>query len=148
MSVTAFTVLYVEDDPNDVFLLQRAFQKAGVDVALASVGDGLEAEDYLAAGARTATARAKHPLPSLVLLDLKLPKKSGLEVLEWLRGQPDLRLIPVIVLTSSQDRGDVRRAYELGANSYLVKPAQIGTLVDMVKALSAYWMTYNKQPEM
>jgi len=147
MSVTAFTVLYVEDDPNDVFLLQRAFQKAGVDVALASVGDGLEAEDYLA-GRGAYGDRAKHPLPSLVLLDLKLPKKSGLEVLEWLRGQPDLRVIPVIVLTSSQDRGDVWRAYELGANSYLVKPAQIGTLVDIVKALSGYWMTYNKQPEM
>jgi CheY-like chemotaxis protein len=147
MSVTPFTILHVEDDPNDVFLLRRAFEKAAVDAPLVSVGDGLEAEDYLA-GRGAYADRAKHPQPSLVLLDLKLPKKSGLEVLKWLRGQADLRLIPVIVLTSSQDRGDVRRAYELGANSYLVKPAQIDTLVDMVKALSAYWMIYNKQPEM
>jgi CheY-like chemotaxis protein len=146
MSVTPFTILHVEDDSNDVLFVKRAFQKAGLDVALSNAGDGLEAEEYLA-GRGAYADRAKHPLPCLVLLDLKLPKKSGLEVLEWLRGQPGLRVIPVIVLTSSQDKGDLRRAYELGANSYIVKPVENGTLVEMVKALGAYWMTYNRQPE-
>ena len=144
MSAT-FPVLHVEDDSNDILLLRCAFQKAGVEAPPANVGDGLEAEDYLA-GRGAYSDRAKHPLPSLVLLDIKLPKKSGLEVLEWMRAQPDLRLIPVIMLTSSQNSGDIRRAYELGANSYLVKPAEIGTLVEMVKALNVYWMTYNRQP--
>jgi CheY-like chemotaxis protein len=140
------TVLHVEDDPNDALLLRRAFQKAGVEAALASVGDGLEAEDYLA-GRGAYSDRAKHPLPSLILLDIKLPKKSGLEVLEWLRAQPGLRWITVIMLTSSHNRDDVRRAYELGANAYLVKPPEIDTLVDMVKALNLFWMTYNKRPD-
>jgi len=139
----AFTVLHVEDDSNDVLLIRRAFQKAGVEAPPVNVGDGLEAEGYLA-GRGTYSDRAKHPLPSLVLLDIKLPKKSGLEVLEWLRAQSDLRRIPVIMLTSSQNSGDIRRAYELGANSYLVKPAEIGTLVEMVKALNVYWGTYNR----
>jgi CheY-like chemotaxis protein len=143
----SFMLLHVEDDPNDVLLLRRAFQKAGIEIAIASVGDGVEAVNYL--GGQGAYAdRTKHPLPSLILLDLKLPKKSGLEVLEWLRGQGDLRLIPVIVLTSSQDAGDVRRAYELGANSYLVKPAQSATLGEMMKALNGYWMIFNKQPDL
>ena len=141
----AFTVLHVDDDSNDILLVRRAFQKAGVETPPANVGDGLEAEDYLA-GRGEYSDRARYPLPSLVLLDIKLPKKSGLEVLGWMREQPDLRLIPVIMLTSSQNNGDIRRAYELGANSYLVKPTEIGTLVEMVKALNVYWMIYNRQP--
>jgi CheY-like chemotaxis protein len=142
----SFTVLHVEDDPNDVLLLRRAFQKAGIDLTISSVGDGLEAVNYLT-GMKPYADRAKHPLPSLILLDLKLPKKSGFEVLEWLQGQGDLSLIPVIVMTSSQSRGDIRRAYELGANSYLVKPPQSATLDEMVKALNGYWMIFNQQPD-
>ncbi len=144
MSATSL-VLHVEDDPNDVLLVRRAFQKADVAAPLKSVADGLEAEDYLA-GRGAYSDRAKHPLPSLILLDIKLPKKSGLEVLEWLRGQPDLRWIPVIMLTSSQNSGDVRRAYELGANAYLVKPTEISNLIGMIRALAAFWMTYNTEP--
>lgn len=146
LQLTDFTILLVEDDPNDILLTQRAFMQASLVNPLRIVRDGEEAINYL--GGRDAYAdRTRYPLPSLVLLDLKLPKKSGLEVLEFLRGQPSLKRTPVIVLTSSQESSDLQRAYALGANSYLQKPVGFDGLVDMVKAIGIYWVILNQGPE-
>lgn len=139
-------VLLVEDDANDVFLMQRAFQKASVVNPLQVATDGEEAVAYLA-GAGRYSDRQTHPFPALVLMDLKLPRRSGLEVLEWRLGQRDLRRLPIVVLSSSRETGDVNRAYDLGANSYLVKPVSFDSLLGMVQSLSLYWLVLNKTPE-
>ena len=138
-------ILVVEDEPNDVLLLQRAFKKAALTHPVQIVGDGEAAVDYLA-GHNAFADRERYPLPTLMLLDLKLPRKSGLEVLAWVRAQPGLRRLPVVVLTSSKEPPDVTRAYDLGVNSYLVKPAAFDTLLEMIKALGAYWLTHNEAP--
>jgi CheY-like chemotaxis protein len=139
-------ILLVEDDPNDALLLQRAFRKANLANPIQLVSDGDAAVSYLAGQAPYAD-RSRHPLPVLVLLDLKLPRRSGHEVLEWLRAQPGLRRLPVVVITSSKESVDVRRAYDLGANSYLVKPVGFDALIEMVKALNLYWLILNQPPE-
>jgi CheY-like chemotaxis protein len=140
-------ILLVEDDANDVFLMQRACRKVELPNPLQVVGDGDEAVDYLA-GAGRYTDRAQYPLPALVLLDLKLPRKGGLEVLEWLRKQETLRRLPVVVLTSSKEPADVNRAYDLGANSYLVKPLGFDALLDLVRSLNVYWLSLNEKAEL
>lgn len=140
-------ILLVEDDANDVFLMQRAFRKVELPNPLHVVGDGDEAVDYLGGTGRYAD-RSAHPLPALVLLDLKLPRKGGLEVLEWLRKQPSLKRLPVVVLTSSKEPGDVNRAYDLGANSYLVKPLGFDSLLDLVRSLNLYWLNLNEKAEL
>lgn len=146
MQLTDFTILMVEDDPNDILLTQRAFMQASLVNPLRIVRDGDEAVAYL--GGRGIYAdRSRYPLPSLILLDLKLPKRSGLEVLEFLRGQPALKQTPVIVLTSSQESSDIQRAYALGANSYLLKPVGFDGLLDMVKAIGMYWVLLNQGPD-
>jgi CheY-like chemotaxis protein len=142
----AYTVLLVEDDPDDVVLTQRAFKKASVANPLHVVTDGEEAVAYLSGQGRFAD-RAEHPLPMLLLLDLKLLRRSGLEVLEWLRAQPGLRRLPVVVLTSSKESQDVNRAYDLGVNSYLVKPVAFDSLQEMVQSLGFYWLMLNKSPD-
>src|SRR5687767_8215633 len=113
------TILLVEDDPNDVFFMQRAMRHAGILDPLQMASDGREAIHYLA-GTGPLVDRAKFPLPTLVLLDLKLPHVMGLDVLKWMRAQPELRHIIVLVFTSSQLSPDVSKAYFFGANSYLV----------------------------
>jgi len=130
------TVLVVEDDSNDVLLLQRAFRKGGLTHVLQVVHDGEEAISYLI-GEGPYDDRSKYPLPALMLLDLKMPRKSGLEVLDWLRQQTnELKKLPVIVLTSSRLTEDVDRAYGLGANSYMAKPSgNYEGLAEMVKNL-------------
>ena len=145
MTATDRVVLLVEDDPDDVFFLKEAFKNTGMAGALRVARDGEEAIDYLLGRAAHAD-RALSPAPALVLLDLKLPRKSGLEVLEWRRGVPGMERIPVVVLTSSQSDADLARAYELGANSYLVKPISSEAQLDMVKAIQAYWIALNKLP--
>jgi CheY-like chemotaxis protein len=140
------TVLLVEDNPDDVLLTRRAFAKANFPVPLEVVSDGEEALGYLQ-GAGTYSDRERFPLPMLLLLDLKLPRRSGFEVLEWLRGQPGLRRIPVVVLTSSGQSPDVNRAFDLGANSYLVKPVRLEDLVNLVKTLNLYWLLLNEKPD-
>lgn len=144
---TQGAILLVEDDTNDVFLMQRACRKVELPNPLVVVGDGDEAVDYLSGAGRYAD-RAAHPLPVLVLLDLKLPRKSGLEVLDWLRRQPALKRLPVVVLTSSKEPGDVNRAYDLGANSYLVKPLGFDALLDLVRSLNVYWLNLNEKAEL
>ena len=147
MSVREGVILLAEDDPNDVLLIQRAFQRNHVANPVQVVRDGEEALAYLSGQAPFAD-RELHPLPVLMLMDLKMPRKSGLEVLEWVRQQPVLKRLPIIVLTSSNQSPDVNRAYELGANSYLVKPAGFDSLLDLVKNLDMYWLILNEKPEL
>lgn len=136
-------ILLVEDDPDDVFFLTEAFKKAQMIETLRVVRDGEEAIAYLL-GQGAHADRRLHPIPSLVLLDLKLPRKSGLEVLDWCRRQSGLKRIPIIVLTSSQSKDDITRSYELGANSYLVKPIDSGAQLKMIQAIRAYWIELNQ----
>jgi CheY-like chemotaxis protein len=139
------TVLLVEDSQNDILLIERAVRQASLAATLSVVRDGDAAVEYLS-GAGPYADRQRHPLPILVLLDLKLPRRSGLEVLEWQRQQPGLRRLPVAVLTSSNQMADVNRAYDLGANSYLVKPVAPDAMLDLVKLLGLYWLVVNEKP--
>ena len=139
------TILHVEDDSNDVLLIARAFRKAETSAQVQVVGDGEQAINYLS-GAGSFAQRDQFPLPSLVLLDLKLPRKSGIEVLEWIRRQPGIRRIPVVMLTSSRQPVDINRAYDLGANAYLVKPVNFDALVQMLKTLDSFWLGINEHP--
>jgi len=138
------TLLWVEDDPNDILLGQRAMAKVGLE-APQLVRDGQEAIDYLA-GEGKFQDRSQHPCPSVILLDLKLPKLSGFEVLRWLREQPVLRRIPVVVLTSSKESGDINRAYDLGANAYLVKAVDFKELVAVLELIRAFCIKANRAP--
>lgn len=140
------TILHVEDREEDVFLMQYAFKGAGIANPVQVVKDGQEAVDYLSGAGRFAN-RAQFPLPVIMLLDLKLPQKTGLEVLEWIRLQPRLRSLIVIVLSSSIHEGDIQRAYELRANAFLVKPSDIETMTDLCKALRHFWLVYNRAPQ-
>ena len=133
MQVTDFLVLLVEDDQDHVLLVQRAFSKANLVNPLRVVRDGEDAIAYLQ-GTGAYTDRSRHPLPSLILLDMKLPRKSGLEVLSWLRGTPPISQTPVVVLSSSAESGDIQKAYALGVNSYLVKPVNFGDLLEIGRA--------------
>jgi len=145
MGLERYLILLVEDDPNDIILIKRAFEKARITNPLQVVEDGEEAISYLA-GKGPYGDREKYSLPMLILLDLKLPRKSGHEVLEWLCQQPILKRLTVVVLTSSQQSSDINRAYDLGANSYLVKPVTFDALVEMVKTLNLYWLLLNENP--
>jgi len=140
-------ILLAEDDENDVLLVQRAFQKSNIANPLHVVRDGEEAVAYLSGKLQYAD-RNRYPLPVLLLMDLKMPRRSGLEVLAWLRQQPGLKRLPVVVLTSSNQSPDINRAYDLGANSYLVKPAGFDSLVELVKNLDMYWLILNEKPEL
>jgi len=146
MSGASPPVLLVEDDSNDVILLRRAFRKANLCDPICSVEDGEEAVGYLS-GEGVYADRVRFPLPALMLLDLKLPRMSGCEVLKWLRAQPELRRLPVIMLTSSCDHADVNEAYDLGANSYLVKPTEPQALAELVQTVHSYWIAMNRPPE-
>ena len=146
MNIILPTLLLVEDDPNDIMLFRRAKDKTNLANPLQVVEDGEAAVAYLS-GQDQYADRNRYPLPALVLLDLKLPRKSGLEVLAWLRKQPGLRRLPVVVMTSSKESTDVGLAYDLGANSYLVKPVAFDNLLEMIKALGLYWFILNEKPE-
>jgi DNA-binding response OmpR family regulator len=135
-------ILQVEDDANDVFLLQRAFTQAGIGTPIQVATDGQMAIDYLE-GKVPYGDRRKFPFPSLVLLDLKLPRKSGRDVLQWIRSQPALRRLVVIVFTSAQYVGDVGLAYDLGANSFLVKPADFSEYLEITRLLRGWWLQLN-----
>lgn len=137
--------LLVEDDPDDAFLLEDACKRLGHEGMLRVVRDGEEAIAYLL-GQGDYADRLRFPLPRVILLDMKLPRMSGLEVLEWRRGQPAMMRIPVIILTASQSDTDIAQAYELGANSYLVKPVDSTAQLAMVKAVCAYWIELNRTP--
>ncbi len=132
-------ILVVEDDEDDVALTRHALGAAGIRNPVHVVDTGPMAIDYLS-GANEFSDRIKHPLPAAVFLDLKLPMMSGHEVLGWIRSQPHLESLAVVVLTSSNEPSDLRRSYSLGANSYLVKPLNPRQLLDMAKAFNWSWL--------
>jgi CheY-like chemotaxis protein len=136
-------ILQVEDDEHDVFFLRRAFEEAGIPNPLQVVYDGQEAIDYFAGTGKFAD-RARYPLPCLVVLDLKLPRKNGLEVLEWLRNGRHLPRMPVIMFSSSAHPEDVNASYCLGANSFVVKPAGVAERTQFARALKDYWLHFNE----
>lgn len=138
-------ILLVEDDSNDVLLIQRAFRKAQLKVNMTTVADGDAAIAYLTKQ-QPYIDSSLYPQPLLILLDLKLPRRSGLEVLEWLRQHPELKRLLVVILTASEENSDINRAYELGANSYLVKPINFHDLVGLVQLIDNYWFKSNKIP--
>ena len=139
-------ILHVEDDSNDTLLFQHACRKAGLNAALQSVDDGDLAMDYLN-GSEQYSDREQFPLPDLVLLDLKLPRINGFELLAWMRQDVRFRRLPVVILTSSNQESYVHRAYDIGANSYLIKPVGFDALVDLAKSFDSYWLTLNLQPQ-
>lgn len=139
------TILLIEDDQSDAALIQRAFQRIGVQNPIAAVAHGDTALAYLE-GINEYADRIKFPLPILIILDLKLPGMSGLQLLKWIRTKKELRLIPVVVLTGSSDHSQVQAAYEAGANSYLLKPTNREEIVRIVELLERYWVENNVPP--
>ena len=137
------SVLVVEDSADDVLFIRRALKKAAITCPLHVVGDGDAALEFLEGRGKYAD-RDAYPLPTLVLLDLKLPRRSGLEVLEALQTHPLRSRMVIVMLTGSRQSIDVDRAYALGANSYLVKPISLDALADLVRALGLYWLTRNE----
>ena len=137
------TILLAEDDPDDALLMARALGKLIADTATAHgvhvVTDGEMATEYLL-GTGPYADRDHHPFPDLVILDLHMPRRSGLEVLAWLRAQPIIGLLPTVVLTSSREAADMDRASELGVDSYLTKPSTAQGYDAVARALSRYWL--------
>jgi CheY-like chemotaxis protein len=138
-------ILVVEDRDDDVFLVLRSFERAGVSNPIQVVRNGEDAIAYIK-GEGKFTNRAEFPLPELVLLDLKLPGIDGFEVLRWLRMEPGLSGLPVVVLTSSERIRDVNLAYSLGANSFLVKPTDFNQYVEMGSFIYDYWLGLSRTP--
>ena len=139
-------ILMAEDDEAQAALALKAFERTGLANPILVVSDGVEVIEYLAGEGKYAN-REDYPFPGLLLLDLKMPNKDGFDVLEWLRGQADLRRLRVVVLTDSQNKTDVNRAYELGANSYLIKPVGLRDFVSLAEAVKGYWMWLSERPE-
>jgi len=142
------TFLLVEDDPNDVLFVQQEFKRTAKQIRLNIVSDGIEAMRYLE-GKDVYKDRQKHPLPHVILLDLKMPRFSGFDFLEWLRfkGPDQLHFIPVVVLSSSNMPQDVGRAYALGVNSFLVKPVNWEDFQHRLQILAQYWAEHVETPE-
>lgn len=134
----AMTVLLAEDNPDDALLMQRAFKSHGLMHPLRIVSDGSQAIAYLA-GEGSFADRKAHPYPEMVILDLKMPRVSGFEVLAWLQAHPEMMVIPTVVWSSSADARDVKHAYCLGANAYLVKPTDFQEFKQMVADLFTFW---------
>jgi CheY-like chemotaxis protein len=145
MSHTAL-ILLVEDDEDQAALVRLAFQRARIVNPIHAARSGPEAIVYLE-GTGPYSDRAEFPLPSLVLLDLKMPGINGFDVLRWIRQQPALQSLRVVVLTASNEIRDVNRAYQLGANSFLVKPVDFDDFVQLTQAIQGYWVWRNKSPE-
>ena len=140
-------ILVVEDREDDVLLIKRAFQQAGIKNPVCFLRDGEDAKAYLE-GKGKYCQRDEYPLPDLILLDLKMPKVDGFELLEWIRAQPTLRGLRIVVLTSSEEIYDVNKAYEMGANSFLVKPFEFENYAAMMRTLNAFWMKHSLPPQL
>jgi CheY-like chemotaxis protein len=139
------TVLYVEDNPDDFELFSLASRKCGTPFSLQHVADGEQAVSYLQ-GATAYSDREEHPFPDLVLLDLKLPRLDGFEVLQWIRSNPATKSLPVVVLAGSSFRADIRRALELGANSYAAKPGKFEELEVLIDQIADVWLARERVP--
>lgn len=139
-------ILLAEDREDDIILIKRAFGKGEIENPLFVVRDGEEAISYLS-GIGKYGNRVEYPLPDLLLLDLKMPKVDGFEVLRWVRQQAGFSALRVVVLTASDQIRDVNTAYRLGANSFLVKPTDFENVVEMAKTLRDYWLQMSKAPE-
>ena len=140
-------ILLAEDLEDDILLIRRAFAAAKISTPLFVVRDGEEATAYVS-GTGKYSNRAEYTLPHLILLDLKMPRMDGFEFLRWIRQHPQLKAIPVIVLTSSEDIYDVNRAYELGANSFLVKPLEFINYPSLVNTLGKFWLKESVSPKL
>jgi CheY-like chemotaxis protein len=138
-------VLLVEDNPDDIELTKRAFQKNNISINLVITHDGIETLDYLF-GRGKYKGRDTNDIPKFILLDLKMPKINGLEVLKQLRENDTTKYIPIIILTSSQDKKDIINGYELGANSYIIKPIDFVKFHQVVQQIASYWLVLNEQP--
>jgi CheY-like chemotaxis protein len=132
-------ILAAEDEESGRMILELAFQKARLPCPLVIVNDGQEAVDYLG-GKGLYTDRASHPLPALVVLDLKMPRMNGFDVLAWLAERPGLKEIPVVVLSSSADELDMNKARQLGARAYFVKPYKLDELIKIVQQMQTRWL--------
>lgn len=139
-------ILLAEDDEDQIVLIRRAFLEARLLNPLHVVRHGEATIAYLKGEGQYAN-RAEYPLPALLLLDLKMPRRNGFEVLKWVREEPSLRALRVVVLTSSEDIRDVNEAYRLGANSFLVKPVDFERFVSVIQALQGYWIWLSQAPE-
>ena len=145
-TMNAVNILLVEDNPQDAELTTRALKKYNLANRLVIVEDGAEALDFLFCRGKYATRDPNHT-PSVVLLDLKLPKVGGLEVLRALKGDERTRFIPVVIVTSSREDPDIKAAYALGANSYVVKPVDFDAFSEAVSQLGLYWLLVNQPPK-
>ncbi len=139
-------ILLVEDNRDDEALALRAFRNSGVKNEIIVVRDGVEALDYLFAKGRFADRNPSDQQPAVVLLDLKLPKLNGLEVLKEIRANPETRPLPVVILTSSKEDRDLIESYNLGANSYVRKPVDFNEFAEAVSKLGVYWLLLNEVP--
>ena len=131
-------ILLVEDDINDQTFIQRALKRTGVANRVVTVNDGEEATAYLG-GLGTYADRTQHPLPRLVITDLKMPRMGGIELLAWMHGRIEFRLIPTLVLTSSSHQGDIVAAFSHGAKGYMIKPVQFAELERLMRTIVDYW---------
>ena len=132
------TILLVEDDRDDIFIFRRALKAARITNPLVVVTNGQEAAEYLSSDGKYAD-KEKYPLPFVIFLDLKLPYLDGFEVLNWIRSQPRLKSIVVVVLTGSDETRDHQKAYALGARSYLVKPPEAKDILQFLDSMASYW---------
>ena len=133
------TILVVEDDPADAYFLQKAFDRILANCAVNRVADGEEAKAYLQ-GTGSYSDRRAFPLPSVILLDLRMPRMNGFEFLAWLRQHPDLKIIPAVIYSSSDNPSDVRKAYEAGANSFLHKRLSMNSVQETMRSFARYWL--------
>jgi len=138
MDIKDFTVLLVEDDLNDIFLVKRAFKIAHLTNPLQVVTDGEDAMHYLSGHGKYAD-RDTHPMPRLIVMDIKQPRMTGFEVLEWIKHDGAMRRIPVVIVSSSDRPEDIDRAYELGANAYMVKPVSFVAVEHLFESITHYW---------
>ena len=144
-STSSVSILIADDDTQDTMLVRLAVKRAALGLRLESVTDGAEAIDYLLGRSQYADRQA-HPFPSMMLLDLKMPRLGGFDVLQYVRSQPGLRRLPIVIFSSSDDPKDIQRAYNEGANSYLCKPHSNEDLASLLKALEGYWCKFNHFP--
>lgn len=140
-----FAILLVEDDLNDIFLVKRAFKRAEIPNQLQVVTDGEEAIHYLQGEGKYAD-RKLYPLPRLVVMDINMPRRTGFEVLEWIKSDGILKRIPVIIVSASDQPAHINRAYELGANAYMVKPVDFLSVEHLFQSITHYWGAECAQP--